>query len=556
MMRAILALLAALLFCAPAVADVVYLRGGKTYEGKVTRRGDKILVEMELGTVELDADDVLAIDELPDEPEDPEDADGEKESPNDADDALSSSIPIAMAHATRPEPIIFALMSVLEGTEAGAASYDVRRQIERWQTFAHDRKRRAGARWLDPEDFVRRRNAYAEHHREGEQLASKAARIRGDDPAERLQRAKWRQQAAVHFRKAAGAWADPLLRTFLLGAAELRGDVPAKASALFERCASEQPRIAVFHQGRGFALQRADRHLEAVEAFTRVLELQPGSSDAVDLLRDALQKVPGAEIRSTAFRLAEDLLSTYEESSRRAYTRRGEVWLMPGDELRVDEDELPTPPMDRFTFLQGVGVPIGNHTLLVDAAVVEDAAAIHVSLGDTWVVGYPRRISTYGRAGDTPLAMVHMEGVELTPLTAEEETTFAADEAVTAYALPLYAEMGSTIRPLSGGIERVGETGPTKVSVELSPGDAAGPIVTEDGRIAGFLAGRTDPRAADGGESRLIPYADVYEFVRRARRSSRVRYGYRRVERQVEPTEYAGRHFLVTAVHGERFEDE
>lgn len=55
----------AVLSAAPAFADKVHLAGGAVLEGKVSREGDKVLVEVDSGTLRLDAQGVLRIERAP-----------------------------------------------------------------------------------------------------------------------------------------------------------------------------------------------------------------------------------------------------------------------------------------------------------------------------------------------------------------------------------------------------------------------------------------------------------------------------------------------------------
>jgi hypothetical protein len=58
-------LLAGLFFTVSAHADKVHLQGGAVLEGKVSRVGDKILVEVDSGTLSLDARSVVRVESAP-----------------------------------------------------------------------------------------------------------------------------------------------------------------------------------------------------------------------------------------------------------------------------------------------------------------------------------------------------------------------------------------------------------------------------------------------------------------------------------------------------------
>ena len=55
------ALILALAGARPSAAETVYLRDGRKLVGKVTREGQKVKVEMALGTVLIDAAEVIYI---------------------------------------------------------------------------------------------------------------------------------------------------------------------------------------------------------------------------------------------------------------------------------------------------------------------------------------------------------------------------------------------------------------------------------------------------------------------------------------------------------------
>ena len=62
-MRGLLAsaLIALALAAAAAPADIVYMRSGKQYVGKVTKQGDGLKIEMDLGTIVVKESDTIYV---------------------------------------------------------------------------------------------------------------------------------------------------------------------------------------------------------------------------------------------------------------------------------------------------------------------------------------------------------------------------------------------------------------------------------------------------------------------------------------------------------------
>ena len=124
---------------------------------------------------------------------------------------------------------------------------------------------------------------------------------------------------------------------------------------------------------------------------------------------------------------------------------------------------------------------------------------------------------------------------------------------MTAYGLGIYEQMGQAVRKISGTITHVDPNGTVQVSMQLLPGEAAGPILTEDNRLIGFLEGRTTVKADKGGPNRLIPLARISQLIKRARRSSSSRFS--RLKRKAPPVPAEGKFFVVHATFGERFQE-
>ncbi len=124
---------------------------------------------------------------------------------------------------------------------------------------------------------------------------------------------------------------------------------------------------------------------------------------------------------------------------------------------------------------------------------------------------------------------------------------------LTAYGLGLYEQMGSGIRAIRGEVESA-DDGSVRVSARLAPGEAAGPVVAEDGRLVGFLAGRTDVTADGGGANRMIPVSELAALIKQARRPASDYGGsFGRPKRKAASQPVAGKSFVVYATMAEEF---
>ena len=548
---------------AVAGADVVYLRNGKKYEGKITRRGDKITVKMAFATMTFDANEVIHVEKkaVPDRPKDP------KPGP---DHLPAPRREFTIADATRPEPIAFVFMRSLMVAASGPDSDDLRQQIDRWQIAAHDHKRKAGAKWLSPADYVRRRKAYLGYLEEARKYLRKTWRP-GSSKPETLQQRRNRTAAMSRLYTAAKTWADPSLRVFLLGVVAYHRRQWAAAEEYFASCTRALPRVAMFHQARGMALSAGDSPVEAMDELATVLRLKPGDRDAIRMLKRAMAKVPGKDTRSKAYLDAEKLLSVYDlKRVGRPTSSRGIKWLAPGKAWTVRDKTLPVPTMDRLTFRQAVAVPVGPQALLVDADAVADALAVHVRIDEnTLVVGKTKSVTGSGAGTTRKLALVTVSGIEFTPVEADidkakakakdpnappDKPPLAKGQAVTVYGLGVYEQMGSLVRKVPATIKKVAEDGTVaRISACLLPGEAAGPILTDDNRLVGFLAPRTTVKVHNGGPDRLIPLSRIAQLIKRGQRSSSSA-RYLRKDAKAAPAPAGGSFFIVYVTFGEKFE--
>ncbi len=559
-------------FLAPAAAsaeeeETIILTDGRSYTGRVVERGENVRIEMSFGTIDIPSSEVAYIipaqsdanadaDAEPVEPPDEADEDSEQ---TDLPDTVDAGTGFSLADATRPEPVVFMLMRTLSDARIGTESYQARQKLRRFQILAHDRRRKVAGQWRPPDYFIRTRAAHMEHIEAAEELQRKADRIRGDDAAERHRKRQLQQRAAGRYRTAAQQWPDPLLRQFLMGAAELYAENYARAEGFFRSLVEEAPYVAGFHQGHSIALRGLRRHNDALSAGMNALRLHPESPQALALVVDAMERVAGAETDRPPYTDARELLRQYSDTDaavRRA--RRDQRWLMPGLRRQwgiSDARVLPEMPYDRLCFRQAVAVPVHEHFLVVDVDVVEEADEVFVRLADgTWLPAEVEQVRTFGRReSPPPLRLIGVADASFTPLEIAEAPPDEAD--LTVKAAPFYAQMGSRIRQFSTRLESDGDD--WKPTQPLAAGESASPVLAAEGAIAGILAAKTDPTEDNAGPDLAISPAEIRRLVEDSRlRIGRggLSFGTDRVERTAEPREADGKAFLVIAIFGEKFE--
>jgi tetratricopeptide (TPR) repeat protein len=360
---------------------------------------------------------------------------------------------------------------------------------------------------------------------------------------------------------AAKTWADPLLSRDLTGLAQYHSGDYRAAEVLFANCRREAPRVAGFAQAHGMAMLERGRELESIEAFMAALKLQPESQEAVTNLRAALERVPGAQIKRAEYTLAVEALEGYPAApigrdSRRRTSLPTFSLLMPGGPWTVRDESLPIPTYDRLTFKQAAGVAIGEGTLLIDMDALEGAQEIFVKVGDQLVPAeLPRAMRR--RTGDAPVAAVEVPNVQFKPVgVLEDDEKFEAETDVVIHAMNVFESMDSEIRKVPAKISKVDEDNAITLSAALAPGESGAPVITSDGKLAGFVAGRTDAEAELGGPHEVIQLEEMSSLLRRSRRSS-TRFGRRNALRsEVEPIVAEGQVFQVFITGGERIEQE
>lgn len=524
------------------MADTVYLRNGKTLEGKVVRKGSRVFVEMTMGTVEISEDEIQHI--LIDEP-----ASQEASSQSQPASAAASWMNTTGAGAdfAMPETMVFHLMRRLAVPDPGTTSFELREQIRQWQGIVHDRKRRVGGAWIVPEEFTRRREAFMELSKEAQSLYREVMSAAGKD--ESKQRSA-RTVAFAKFRQAALAWQDPLLREFLAAVVDYQAGNFSQALTMFVHCREQAPMVAAFHQGEALCLIELNRGTEALQPAIALVTLRPDVPDAVDVLNKVIQAVPGQQIQTPLFIKAKSLSEQFKNVRKpTAASTNTTRWMLPGKDWMVREGTLPPPPMDRLIIRQGMSVPVGHRTLAIDRAVIDGALDILVCMeGSSFLFAKELPITGLSDAGKTTeLAMVQPSDRDFGPLEIAAEAVPEGGVPVTLNGLGILAEMNSPLRRIDGRIK--GQDSRLEVSARLAPGEAGSFLLGQDGRIWGFVSGATKATADRGGGNDVIPPKRIKELIDKARSSAVSR----KTGRPADTQPAQGKGFVVQAVVGEMF---
>ncbi|NLW87181.1 MAG: hypothetical protein GXY38_09945 [Planctomycetes bacterium] len=522
--RILICVLSCALLHSALMADVVHMRDGRRFDGKARRQGDKVVVETAMGRVVLDAADVLAIEE------------GQPASkPSASGPAAPAAVKAPQSRITLPECMVFLKMQQLAGLPHGAESYEVRKQIDIWRSFAHDHKRLVGNEWAQPEVFTRTRTSYVELINEAQALLNQKT----DKDADAAKNALAANRSLA---KAASIWPDALMRSFLTGVAlHLAGRGP-QAQERFAACIAEAPLVPGFRQGRAMALLADDKPFEAMEEAMAALKLSPDSPELVELLGESMKKAPGRDIKRPQFVEATAMLAGYDTA--RLRTRSGQtVWQMGRKGWPCKDGMLPVPEYDRIIIRQALGVAVSDHSLLVDSQAVEDAQFVFVKVDSAWYPATVRKVSA--SASHAALSIIHAPDLEFTPAVADVKSPQPVGPA-SAWGVACYAELGAGVRPLATIIEEDG--GSFRSSSRLSAGEALSPVVS-DGRLLGFIAGKTDPFTEGGGEDKFIPLSAVERLIRQASSKSGVRRS--PLRRDHAPRRVDGVTFIIQSIVGE-----
>jgi tetratricopeptide (TPR) repeat protein len=571
--KALLVVLALSLACANA--DTVYLIGGKKVSGTVEQDEKTVKVTDEAGKVHtFDAVDVLYVAKGSATP--PEDdaagTPGKIElSPGDPSSVEDPLLPPAVKilprfgihRATRPEEVVFHLLQMAQADDDGSFGKNLQAEIETWRRAVKDRKRRVGQRWLDPEQIKRLRGNSQDALDKAKETYDKVRRShRGRRPGQGPRRL---EMAPVYkdLREAAWIWPDKTLRDFLVGISYLRQGRFDEAIASFSAMKETSDLLAVAHQGLALSRLERDTPVQALEPAMRLYQLRPDSDEAAELLFRAARAVPGSQRKHPDYLVAKEILDKLgrrvtqgESVTSRPRRRSRETWLLPGRSERAYDYQLPLPVYDRLDFVQAVAVATDEHTLLVDGSYLADALQVYVRIdADTLV---PAEIGRSRRDDATPdglsLIPLRVEGVTFEPLKSQTQAEpIEQGQTLALVALPMFQQMGSVPRVVRFQAKR-DEKGSLLVEPQLLPGEAAGPVLTPSGTLAGFLAGRIDPMAPGAGPHVFHDRKSVQDA--RSSRSPLVPKKFRQrmggTDDPADPEAVKGRYFLVYAVMGEK----
>ncbi len=554
----LLAVLALVMFTVgPALADIVYLDDGRSFDGNVTRSDGKVSVETSKGIKVFDEKQVLYI------------AKGKTKSRQIKTSPLPAELlfpplvrhkSFAIERASRPEPIIFYLMRKIAASPSSQTSASLKSQLKRWRIVAHDKKRNAGrGRWTPPEQFLRRRHIFQLKVEEATELLKEAKQIKkkARKPNKSITTTEYRKQQQMESQgwkqisQAAGYWPDLQGRMFLKAVASFNTEDFAKANSLSSQCVKLAPYVAAFSQLHGMTLMELNRPADALFPLTRAMQLEP-SATAYSLLTTAMEKTAGSRMESPGFLVAARTVRDYKATGSRtrqvAFGAKGFQWLIPGKALKAETDSLPILPYDRLDYNQSIAVPVGPSTLLVDENLIKNATEIYVRIdGDTVVpaTAVKGRTRNSKKAGPPPpLALLTVKGCVFTPLDVAATDSLQAKMGVNGYGLNYWYEMGAKARAFSATLTPGEQENAFKLSAGLDPGEASGPILNNDGQLVGFLAGKTDPMADMGGENRLILSDELEGLIKRGQKKPRK-------SSKVQPRKVAGKFFVVHAISTE-----
>jgi tetratricopeptide (TPR) repeat protein len=558
----LLAALFAVCGLAPCLADTVYLNDGSKIEGSVTDSGDTYTIQTSTQPVEVKKTDVVYVSSRPAGAMATSSPTASK-----APTALASAdagVPVGVGLTLSgdyqmPESPAFLLMRKLSTTLPGSDSLKLRQELEQWRAFSHERRRRIGSEWVLPKDFSACRSRYEETLKTASDILSKAKSSKAKTQAV--------QGGYSKLCEAAILWKDPLVRDFLRGIAEFESGNFGQAQGLFQKCHKDAPNVAAFAQGEAMALLDQDKASEAIAPAADFLRLKPDSLDALNLLRRALSKAPGADMKQPAVIAAKDLVHQYQDtpdSPAKPAATKTYNWAMPmlmptgpavasstGKAWINRDNTLPSPPYDRLVFRQAVAVPISDNTLLIDANIVAGACDIFVRIDKALVPATVRTV-TLAKAPAVPLAVLNVAGCAFTPAGRAEGGDLAG-KAVTLYTIPMFDEMGSQLQTRQGKVLSVGEDGPAVTpGVRILPGESAGPVLTDDGQLLEFLGGKIDVTAENGGVDQALPLSQMDAYYAPVKGKTSVA---AKLKRTYQPILVTDKAFVVYVICVEKFDN-
>lgn len=597
-----LSILVVLLMAAWLPADTVFLADGRQIRGTVTKTDGKVHIQTEDGkTLTVNNSDVLYISsdikelpkpdplkpDLPPEarplpkPDKPVALPGGKNTLPDFGSSGNSS------KVERPESRVFKFMRLLLVNKAGDDSATAN-SLKRYRSYVHDEKRQYGTRWCAPEDYIKRRDIANVLAKEAASDLKKAEteiekfvpryttrrnsstgrseRVISDSERRRAQQwlAKKREieAAGVRGRKtikqAAMIYPDPEIRVFLIACGEYQAKQYTDAFVHFQDLTKKRPYMTPYQQGYALAAAKRGNYDQAAKTLTHTLKRDPSNSELHDLLRAVLKDAPGKAIHSKVFLEAKETLeatkhlqqkrSGYSSLSRSSSSSEQVRWLFPGKPVTCSEFQLPEPPHDRYSYFQGVAVPIGPQTLLVDRAVVAGASQVIIRIdADTAVVGKVK----YASSRDLKVAIVEVVSHAFTPVTlatveARDKTDLA--KALTTNFLP---EMGESIRQQGIKFKDLLAGNIPADKRPLQPGESGAPLFSGTGELLGFLTGWTDC-FEDDPELSLVDHKELTRTVTSANKPPR-KYGSSPTIDIEKLPKAKGNTFLVYAIRGDRF---
>jgi hypothetical protein len=206
-------------------------------------------------------------------------------------------------------------------------------------------------------------------------------------------------------------------------------------------------------------------------------------------------------------------------------------------------------------FRQAVGVPLGKHTLVVDAKVAQGAMEVFVRIDGVFVPCKVGRSSYSSSKGRPKVAVIYLTEYELTPLTVPTKDKPAKGGPCTAHALGIFGQMKQNVRKTSGTFTPGGKDKPGTVSCKLLPGESTSPVLSADGSLVGFLAGKTTVALDGAGPDKFISLDEVSSIIKRAMssRTSSGRRSYSAAKREFTPKPLKGKTFVVYSILGEVF---
>lgn len=559
MTRILILAAAVLLGASLAGADTIYLRDkDKALDGTAVRNGDKYLIQLTGGgTMEVDVKDVVYIlgSGAATGTSQPTSTAPAGSRPADAATNPVSGAPIAgngsvdLENVTMPETMVFATMRRL--ATAGGDTFELRKQLENWRAATHDRQRKIGPNWVGPKEFVQHRTAYDELAKEAQTLAAK---VRNKPNTKELL-----GPAFGKMRQAAMAWYDPLIRNFLLGVADYQAGGFLQSYTEFQQCLRDAPFVAAFSQGEASALADLDRAPEALAPACDFLRMKDDVIDAYDLLKRVMAKVPGTEMRNAAYLQAKDLLAQFQDPGAQpsgSTISKSFTWHMPSDKsgrgwTSRDETTLPTPPYDRLVIRQAMAIPVADNMLLVDGATVNDALDIVVRVDNgKYVQGVVKKAS--GPKVVSPLVLVTVPSCTFTPVGRTDGPEELKDKDATVYAASLFPELGAS--PRAGRVKVRLQKDVLRLPGALMPGESTSPVVSETGQLVGFVTGRTDVMAENGGDEKVIPLSEISPLLKNLKSTS-VSSSSGRLKRSGSPVAMKEKAFMVYGIFGEKFEN-